>query len=77
MMRLSDIVSKMGASFYIEVALVLFFAVFLGVLFYAYGLLRNDAVEHMAAMPLDDDPPVSSDAPSSNRSSTHDAPSAG
>ncbi len=54
MMRLSDIVGKMGTTFYIEVALVLFFAVFVGVMVYAFGMLRNDAVERFASMPLED-----------------------
>ncbi len=55
MMRLSDIISKVGASFFIQIALILFFTVFVGVLVYAYILLGNDAVKKFSSMPLDDD----------------------
>lgn len=55
MMRLSDIISKVGAAFFIEIALVLFFAVFVGVLIYAYIWLGKDQVAAYSAMPLDDD----------------------
>lgn len=55
MMRMSDLMSKLGATFFVEIALLLFFAVFVGVLLYAYGMLKKDALEQYASMPLDDE----------------------
>lgn len=55
MMRMSDMMSRIGATFFVEVALVLFFAVFVGVFVYAFVMLSKDSVDRYAAMPLEDD----------------------
>jgi cbb3-type cytochrome oxidase subunit 3 len=56
-MSLSDIMSNAGFTLYAEVALVIFFLVFVGIL--AYVLLRRKgAWEHERHLPLDDDAPV-------------------
>lgn len=52
-MKLSDVVSHAGLSFYAETALVIFAFVFLAVV--AYLFIRGAALERYAAMPLADD----------------------
>lgn len=59
MMRLSDIVGRLNSpTVLISVALILFFAVFLAVVAYAYVLLGKGAAQQMAAMPLEDHTPL-------------------
>jgi cbb3-type cytochrome oxidase subunit 3 len=56
-MSLSDIVSNAGLVFYAEVALVIFFLVFVGIVAYVV-LRRRGAWERMRHLPLDDEPTV-------------------
>jgi cbb3-type cytochrome oxidase subunit 3 len=67
-MKLSDVVSGAGLALYAEVALLLFFIVFLAV---AVRLMitRRERYEHMAQLPLEDEPP--------SRTETHGAPGRG
>lgn len=56
-MKLSDVMSAMGLAAYAEVSLVIFFAVFVGVVFHVY---RRDLCAHFekaSRMPLDDESP--------------------
>lgn len=65
MKSIADVVSASGLAGYAEVALVLFFAVFLVVGVRALGADRN-ALDRAARIPLDDEP--STDAPIDRRS---------
>jgi cbb3-type cytochrome oxidase subunit 3 len=56
-MSLSDIVSNAGATLYAEIALVIFFLVFVGVVIYVV-LRRKGAWEHERNLPLDHDEPA-------------------
>jgi cbb3-type cytochrome oxidase subunit 3 len=56
-MSLSDIVSNAGATLYAEIALVIFFLVFVGVVIYVV-LRRKGAWEHERRLPLDHDEPA-------------------
>lgn len=59
MMRLSDVISRISNSpTILSIALVLFFLVFLGVIFYAYVFLSRESIDKLSAMPLDDYVPV-------------------
>ncbi|MCB9639719.1 MAG: cbb3-type cytochrome c oxidase subunit 3 [Myxococcales bacterium] len=54
-MRMSEIVSKTSqTTFFVEIALVLFVAVFAGVIIYLWFLIKPEAIERAANMPLDD-----------------------
>ena len=55
-MSLSDIVSNAGLATYAEVALVIFFLGFVGIVAYVV-LRRKGAWERMRQLPLDDDSP--------------------
>lgn len=56
-MRISEIVSNASRStLWVEMALVLFFTVFVGVIFYLWFLIKPEALERAAQMPLDDLP---------------------
>ena len=55
-MSLSDIVGNAGLATYAEVALVIFFLVFVGIVAYVV-LRRKGAWERMRQLPLDDDSP--------------------
>jgi cbb3-type cytochrome oxidase subunit 3 len=57
-MKLSDVVSHSGLAFYAEVALVIFFAVFLVVLARTFWPSRRSELEADGRLPLDDDPVV-------------------
>jgi cbb3-type cytochrome oxidase subunit 3 len=59
-MKLSDVVSHSGLAFYAEVALVLFFAVFLVVVVRTFRPSRRTSLEAQGQLPLDPDP---TDAP--------------
>ena len=54
-MRLSDIMSAMKLSTYAEVALVIFFAVFVGVVLHVYRKGGRREYERARFMPLEDD----------------------
>jgi cbb3-type cytochrome oxidase subunit 3 len=56
-MKLSDVMSSMGLAFYAEVALVIFFAVFVGVAFHVYRREMRPVYERARLMPLDDETP--------------------
>ena len=54
-MRISEIVSNASRStLWVEMALVLFFTVFVGVILYLWFLIKPEALERAARMPLDD-----------------------
>ena len=54
-MRLSDIMSAAGLSFYAQVALVLFFVTFIAIVIRTYAPSRNREMDEHARLPLDDD----------------------
>lgn len=56
-MKLSDVVSHSGLAFYAEVALVLFFAVFLVVLVRTFRPSRRKEIEAQGRIPLEPDHP--------------------
>ena len=56
-MSLSDIVGNAGLAIYAQVALVIFFLVFVGIVIYVF-LRRKSSWDHMRNLPLDDDEPV-------------------
>ena len=58
MKSIADVVAGSGLAGYAEVALLLFFAVFLAVAVRAIGSDRA-ALDHAARLPLDDDTPSS------------------
>jgi len=55
-MSLRDIVSNAGLTTYAEIALVIFFLVFVGIVLYVV-LKRKSAWEHARHLPLDDGDP--------------------
>ncbi len=61
-MRLSDIVGNSKVTtLFTEIGLVMFLAIFVGVLIYAFLFLKKEQVEYLGALPLDttDSPPIS------------------
>ena len=56
-MSLSDIVGNAGLATYAEVALVIFFAIFVAIVAYVF-MRRRGAWERMRQLPLDDDSPA-------------------
>ena len=52
-MSLSDIVSNAGLAFYAQVALVIFFLVFVGIVVYVF-VRRKSSWDHVRNLPLDD-----------------------
>ena len=56
-MSLRDIVSNAGLTAYAEIALVIFFLVFVGIVLYVV-LKRKSAWEHARHLPLDDGDPI-------------------
>ena len=56
-MSLSDIVSNAGFAIYAQVALVIFFLVFVGIVVYVF-LRRKSSWDHVKNLPLDDDGPL-------------------
>lgn len=56
-MKLSDVVGHAGLAFYTEVALILFFIVFIGVLWRTWSPSRRAELEAQGRMPLESDSP--------------------
>ena len=56
-MSLRDIVSNAGATLYAEIALVIFFVIFVGIVVYVV-VRRKGAWEHQRHLPLNHDEPV-------------------
>jgi cbb3-type cytochrome oxidase subunit 3 len=56
--RLSDVVSHSGLALYAEVALVIFFVVFVVVLWRIFTPGRRSEYEAASRLPLDDDDPT-------------------
>lgn len=52
-MRLSDMISKMGAPIFIEIGLVMFLLIFILAVLYSVTA-RKEVIEHIAALPLED-----------------------
>ena len=57
-MKLSDVVAQAGLSFYAEVALILFFLVFVGVMVRTWRPSRRDELEAQRLLPLEPDSPA-------------------
>jgi cbb3-type cytochrome oxidase subunit 3 len=57
-MKLSDVVGHAGLAFYTEVALILFFVVFVAVLWRTWSPSRRAELEAQGRMPLDDAAPL-------------------
>ena len=53
-MTLSELVSALRLHLWAEIALVLFLALFLGVLVYAFGRKRGEVFEKARHLPLDE-----------------------
>ena len=58
MERLSDLMSHAGLHGYAEVALVLFFVVFVAIVLRVYAPSRKREMDDMARKPLDDERPA-------------------
>ena len=56
-MRLSDIMSKAGLASYAEVAVIIFFVVFLVIAYDTFRRGRKEELEEASRIPLDDDVP--------------------
>jgi len=57
-MRLSEIMSQAGLAFYAEVALVIFFVIFVAVVLRVLAPSRKADYDAAARIPLDDETPV-------------------
>ncbi len=57
-MKLSDIMSGAGLSFYADVALVLFFAVFVAVVIRTWAPSRRAELQEASMLPLNDELPT-------------------
>ncbi len=57
-MKLSDIMAHAGLSFYAQVALVLFFGVFVAVTLRTWAPSRRRELQDAALLPFQDDPPA-------------------
>jgi cbb3-type cytochrome oxidase subunit 3 len=57
-MKLSDIMSNAGLSGYAEIALVLFFGVFILITIRTFAPSRSRELQEAAMLPLDDSPTV-------------------
>ena len=55
-MRLSDIMSDAELTAWPEVALVIFFSVFVGIVVYVFFFRKKESWEHQRHLPLDDGP---------------------
>lgn len=55
-MSLRDIMSAAGLTTWPQVALVICFAAFTGILIYLFIVRRHDPYDHEAALPLNDEP---------------------
>ncbi|GMV40839.1 MAG: hypothetical protein AMXMBFR64_25550 [Myxococcales bacterium] len=60
-MRLSDIMSRMGLTTWAEVALVIFFGVFVGIAIYVFAVRKRSRWEKARYLPLEQDPPAGDD----------------
>jgi cbb3-type cytochrome oxidase subunit 3 len=56
--KLSDIMAHAGLSFYAQVALVLFFGVFVAVTLRTWAPSRRRELQDAALLPFQDDPPA-------------------
>ena len=56
-MSLTEIMSGSGLSVYTEIALLLFLAAFIGIVWRAFSPSRAETLRRAARMPLDDDTP--------------------
>jgi len=54
-MRLSDIMSAAGLSFYAQVALVVFFVTYIAIVIRTFAPSRTREMDEAARLPLDDD----------------------
>ncbi|HEY3215967.1 MAG TPA: cbb3-type cytochrome c oxidase subunit 3 [Candidatus Eisenbacteria bacterium] len=54
-MRLSDVMSHSGLTIYAEIALILFFLVFIAVVARTFLPSRHDELRRASRLPLDDD----------------------
>ena len=59
-MSLSDIVSNAGFAIYAQVALVIFFLVFVGIVIYLF-VRRKSSWEHLRHLPLEEDSPTTAE----------------
>jgi cbb3-type cytochrome oxidase subunit 3 len=57
-MRLSELMSQMGLAVYAEIGLVIFFAVFIGVLIHVNRKKNASIYERARHLPLDDSEPT-------------------
>jgi len=53
-MRLSDIMSHAGLAGYAEIAMILFFGVFVAILFRVFARTRDGELDRVSRLPLDD-----------------------
>lgn len=56
-MRLSDIMGRMGLSSWAEIALLMFFALFMGISIYVFAVRKRSRWERARYLPLDGGPP--------------------
>jgi cbb3-type cytochrome oxidase subunit 3 len=56
-MRLSDVMSNMGLTSFAEIALVLFFLVFVGIVIYTFLRRNRKKYQEASMLPLEDDDP--------------------
>lgn len=54
-MRLSDIMSHAGLSIYTEIAMLIFFAAFLAILYRTFRPSKSKEIEALGRLPLEDD----------------------
>jgi cbb3-type cytochrome oxidase subunit 3 len=54
-MKLSDVMSHSGLSFYAEVAMLIFMATFVAIVIHLFWPSRKDALERQGTLPLADD----------------------
>ena len=54
-MRLSDMISGIGHTVFVEIGLVLFLMIFAGVIFYVVTMKREQ-IQYMESLPLEDGP---------------------
>lgn len=54
-MSLSDIVGRLGLSFFPAVAMVIFVAIFIGAMLWIFAPSRREELRRAAVLPLDDD----------------------
>lgn len=53
-MKLSDVMSGAGLSIYAEIAMVIFMAVFIGIVIHLFRPSRRESLERHGAIPLDE-----------------------